>query len=466
MVRHFIVSLGLLTILTGNVSATPGLSTENETFLDDVQRRTFGYFWETTNPENGLTPDRWPRKTFASIAAVGFSLTAYPIGVEREWITRDEAAARTLATLQFFEDAPQGDAAEGMSGYKGFYYHFLDTESGMRYRTNELSTIDTALLMAGVLFACEYFDGESDEERKIRELGDKLYRNVQWDWMQQESGLIGHGWKPESGKLKHAYEGYNEAMILNLLALGSPTHPADPKLWKAFTSTYHWGKFHGYEMINFSPLFGHQYSHVWIDFRGIQDPYTKDKNIDYFENSVRMTRAQRAYAIANPMGWKDYGENIWGLTACDGPEHVKRVFGGKERQFFTYTARGASSMRIRDDGTVAPTAAGGSIPFAPDICIPALQEMQARYGDSLFNRYGFLDCFNPTFTFTDVKLRHGKLVDGKGWFDTDYLGIDQGPILTMIENYRSEFVWKTMKKNPHILRGLRRAGFSGGWLEN
>jgi hypothetical protein len=458
--------MGVLVALLVNCLGGPIHSPEDDAFLEDVQRRTFGYFWHTTNPENGLTADRWPTETFASIAAVGFALTAYPIGVEHGWITREQGVDRTLTTLQFFADASQGDATEGMSGHKGFYYHFLEQDTGKRFRTNELSSIDTSLLMAGVLFSGDYFAGEAADEQRIRTLADALYRDVQWDWMQQESGLIGHGWKPETGKLKHAYAGYNEAMILNILALGSPTHPVDTKLWEAFTSTYQWETFYGYDMVNFGPLFGHQYSHVWIDFRKIQDPYMKTKQIDYFENSVRMTRAQRAYAIANSMGWKDYSSNFWGLTACDGPRHLKRNYNGTERQFFTYTARGASSLRIRDDGTLAPTAVGGSIAFAPDICIPALRAMKDRYGEALYGKFGFVDCFNPTFTFADIKLHHGKLVDGMGWFDTDYLGIDQGPIITMIENYRTELIWKTMKKNPHIQRGLKKAGFGGGWLDN
>jgi hypothetical protein len=265
------VVAGILILAVARSWAAPIISEDDAAFLDDVQHRTFGYFWETTSAANGLTPDRAPRKTSASIAAVGFALTAYPIGVERGWITREQAAERTLTTLEFFSKAPQGDAAEGMTGHKGFFYHFLEQETGRRYLTNELSTIDTALLMAGVLVASEYFDSESAEEVKIRTLADGLYRNVQWDWMQQDSGLIGHGWKPEQGSLKHGYEGYNEAMLLYVLALGSPTHPIDKRAWQSYTSTYSWDHFHGFEMVNFGPLFGHQYSHVWIDFRGIQD---------------------------------------------------------------------------------------------------------------------------------------------------------------------------------------------------
>lgn len=465
VLRTFSCTTVLLAGITACSLEAQTITREDAAFLDDLQRRTFGYFWETTNAENGLTPDRAPRKSFASIAAIGFALTSYPIAVEHGWISREEAAGRTLTTLTFFNDAPQGKAADGMSGYKGFFYHFLDRDTGERFRTNELSTIDTALLMAGVLFASEYFDADNATEAKIRNLADSLYRNVQWDWMQQKNGRIGHGWKPEQGALKYSYEGYNEAMLLYVLALGSPTHPVEQRAWKSYTSTYVWDSFHGFEMVNFSPLFGHQYSHVWIDFRGIEDAYMGAKGIDYFENSTRMTKAQRAYAIANPMKWQDYGANIWGLTACDGPARTTRVVGGEERQFFTYTARGVSSTHIRDDGTIAPTAVGGSIAFAPEICVPALRAIHARYGESVYGKFGFIDCFNPTFTFDEIRLRHGKIVPGKGWFDTDYLGIDQGPIITMIENFRTGLVWKLMRNNRYIQHGLREAGFSGGWLD-
>lgn len=451
-----------LSLLTSSPAITPDAA--QEAFLTDLHERTFNYFWNLTPANTGLTPDRGPGASFSSIAAIGFALTAYPIGVEHDYVSRERAAERTHITLKYLREGPQGDAPTEMAGHRGFFYHFLHSDSGTRYRTNELSSIDTALLMAGALFAAEYFDGDTATEKGIRDDADALYRAVEWDWLQREDHLMGHGWKPERGKLPHAYQGYNEAMILYLLALGSPTHPVGEEAWKAYTSTYQWADFHGYEHVGFSPLFGHQYSHVWVDFRGIQDAYMREKGIDYFENSARATRSQRAYAIANPLGWRDYGEHVWGLTACDGPANIRRLYNGEERQFQTYSARGASIVRIRDDGTIAPTAAGGSMPFAPDICLPALMTMKERYGESLYGQYGFVDCFNPSFTFDDVTLGHGKIVAGKGWFDTEYLGIDQGPILTMIENWRTGFVWKVMRKNPYLKRGLERAGFSGGWL--
>jgi hypothetical protein len=271
------------------------------------------------------------------------------------------------------------------------------------------------------------------------------------------------GWHPESGFINADWRGYNEGMIVYVLALGSPTYPIDPAVWTEWTNTYNWAAFYGQTHVNFAPLFGHQYSHIWIDFRGIKDAYMRGTGIDYFENSRRATLSQRAYAIANPGGWKDYGADIWGLTAVDGPLDITLNIDGRSRQFFTYRARGAAAGEISDDGTLGPTAAGGSIPFAPEVTVRALIAMREKYGDHLFTSYGFLDSFNPTFD-VDVKPQHGKVVRGVGWFDTDYLGIDQGPIVAMIENYRSDLIWKTMRKNPYIIAGLKKAGFTGGWL--
>jgi hypothetical protein len=256
-------------------------------------------------------------------------------------------------------------------------------------------------------------------------------------------------------------------MILHVLALGSPTHPAGREIWDYYTSSYadSWGVFQGQEHLNFPPLFGHQYSHIWIDFRGIQDDFMRSKGIDYFENSRRATIAQRGYAMANPSGWRDYSSSIWGLTASDGPRDTTITYNGRDVRMRGYWARGAALNDIRDDGTIAPTAVGGSIPFAPEITIPALVAMREKYGSHLYDRYGFRDAFNPSLASYSFTTRRGSIVPGVGWFDDDYLGIDQGPIVLMIENYRSGMIWETMKRNPHMVRGLCRAGFGGGWLE-
>ncbi|MDX1545479.1 MAG: glucoamylase family protein [Rhodothermales bacterium] len=445
---------------------TAALDADAAVFLDTLQVRTFRWFWETTNPETGLVHDRWPTRHFSSIAAIGFGLTAYGIGAERGYVTREEAAERTLTTLRFLWERPQGPQQVGVAGYKGFFYHFLEYGSGLRYRDVELSTIDTALLMGGVLFAREYFDGDDGPEIAIRAYADSLYQRVEWDWFRKPGEQrLTMGWYPEVDFGRAIWQGYNEAMILYILGFGSPTFPLEPEVWDEWTETYDWATFYGYEHVNFTPLFGHQYSHLWIDFREIQDAYMREKGIDYFENSRRATLSNRAYCIDNPAGWKDYGENVWGLTACDGPWGGEREYNGELRRFHRYSARGASAERIVDDGTITPTAAGGSIPFAPEVAIPALMEMAERYGDRLWTPYGFRDAFNPSFTFTDVEVKQNSEVTPEGWFDHDYLGIDQGPILIMAENYRTGLVWETMKKSPYIVHGLERAGFTGGWLD-
>ena len=446
-------------------------TTRESAFLDTLSRRTFDFFWETTNPRNGLTPDRWPTPSFSSVAAVGFALTAYPIGVERGWVTRDAARERVLATLRFFWTAPQGPEGTGVTGYKGFFYHFLDMQTGRRFATVELSTIDTALLLAGALTCRQYFDGDDAGDREVRALADSIYRRVDWAWARDGDTLVNMGWRPEAAQHQNArgfivseWAGYNEGMLLYVLALGSPTHPIESAAWSRWTSTYKWNSFQGQEFVQFAPLFGHQYSHLWLDFRDIQDDYTRARGIDYFENARRATLSQRAYATANPGQWRGYGSDVWGLTASDGPLDSTLVIDGRARTFHTYWARGAGTDEINDDGTIVPTAAGGSVPFAPEIAIPALVAMRERYAEPLFGRYGFLDAFNPTLRTPGPRLQHGRIVPGIAWFDTDYLGIDQGPILAMVENWRSGLVWKLMRRDADVVRGLCRAGFTGGWI--
>ena len=435
-------------------SHTPALSSEQQAFLDKLQHDTFRFFWEAS-PANGLTPDRSPGAKTSSVAAVGFALTSYVVGVERGYVTRAEAAARTLSTLTTLWEAPMGPAAEGVAGHNGLYYHFLDGD-GVRSDDSELSTIDTALLMAGVLSSQAYFDRDDATEKAIRALADQLYRRVDWTWAYSPTHkpLLSLGWSPEDGFIDYDWRGYSEGMLLYILALGSPTHPVDAQAWEEWTRTYRWDAFQGAPHVTFGPMFGHQYSHVWIDFRGIQDPYMRSKGIDYFENSARATYANRAYCIANPGKWAGYGELLWGLTASDGPFDGNADTTSGKRPFRAYWARGASPGDTRDDGTLAPTAAGGSVPFAPEVTIPTLMHMRERFGDQLYGTYGFKDSFNLTHP--------GK--SGQGWFDDQYLAIDQGPILLMIENYRTGLVWNLLKKSPYVTDGLRKAGFAGGWL--
>jgi hypothetical protein len=408
------------------ISATPQ-ALDDKAFLDLVQHAAFDYFWYEANSTNGLIKDRSSDPSRSSIAAVGFGLSALTVGIDRGWISREAGRARVLTTLEFFENSPHGPEADA-TGYKGFYYHFLDMQTGRRDGDSELSTIDTALLLGGILHVQEYFDQDDATEAKIRALANGLYRRIDWPWMQVRSARISHGWKPEMGFLAYDWGGYNEAMILYVLALGSPTFPITPDAWTVWTSSYAWETHYGQAFVVFPPLFGHQYSHVWIDFRGIQDAYMRDKGLDYFENSRRATLANRAYAIANPHGWADYGEDVWGLTASDIPA--------------SYSARGAPPAE-RDDGTITPTAAGGSFAFTPRESLAALRHMYAAYRTQIWGPYGFKDAFNPS----------------QRWFATDYLGIDQGPIVLMIENHRTGRIWHEFMQHPAIQRGLARAGF-------
>ncbi|HEU4602895.1 MAG TPA: glucoamylase family protein [Steroidobacteraceae bacterium] len=450
--------------------ARPVAKTERDLdpVVNNLELRTFRYFWRTAGRRNGLIPDRFPSESASSIAAIGFGLTAYVIGSERHYISRNSARIRTLRTLRFLASLPHGIDETGYAGYRGFFYHFLQMQDGLRFRRCEVSTVDTALLMAGVLLAQSYFDQNIRSEREIRELADLLYRKVEWSWAQLRSPAMFLGWRPESGFIPFDWHGYNEAMLMYILGLGSPTYPLSDGAWNAWTETYkdHWGTFEGQEFLSFGPMFGHQYSHVWIDFRGIQDEYMRSKGMDYFENSRRAAYAQRQYAKQNPMRWRGYDGEIWGLTASDGPVDMVHEFYGEERGFFSYTARGTAAPRVVDDGTIAPTAAVASIAFAPEIASPSIHAFRARYGEHLYQTFGFLDAVNPSFTFTDAPLRHGKVIENLGWVADDYLGIDQGPIIAMIENYRSGLVWNIMKRNPYVRRGLERAGFTGGWMTN
>lgn len=423
---------------------------------DELKRRTFEYFWQTADSINFQVPDRYPTLTFSSIAATGFGLSAYLTGIENQYITRAQGASRVLSTLKALWNLPQGPGQNEVSGHKGFFYHFLTLDKALRYKQVELSSIDTGLLMAGVLSCMSYFDDEQDGvEREIRELADALYRRVDWQWMMKSNGIMSMGWHPEKGFIDSEWSGYNEAMVLLVMAMGSPTFPIHDNAWSQWCATYEVDTFYGQKNVQFDPLFGHQYSHIWIDFRGIQDSFMRATGDDYFINSRNATLSNRAYCIDNPMKWDGYQKNQWGLTACDGPANKKIKINDVERQFFDYRARGAASIQIVDDGTIAPTAAGGSYAFTPDESDACLQYMWDTHYEKLVGTYGFKDAFNLTY-------KDEKYPDG--WFDIDYLGIDQGPILLMMQNHDTALIWNIMKKNPYIIAGLKRAGFSGGWL--
>ena len=441
----------------------PGQDSFSDEKLEALQRLTFDYFLKETNPENGLVPDSTRQGAPCSIAPTGFALSAYPVGVERRFITRDDAIERTLTTLRFFWNSSQGLEPD-TTGYKGFYYHFLDMKTGCRTWNCELSTIDSTFLIAGALTAAQYFNRDTEGEREIRTLADAIYARADWQWAlnqenprgpQRDSSAgpvaLSHGWRPESGFIKYRWQGYNEALILYVLGLASPTHPLPERSYRAWTRTYKWKKLYGHEFLYGGPLFIHQLSHMWIDFRDIQDEYMRDHGIDYFENSRRATYIQQQYAIRNPRGFKGYDENIWGLTASDGPGPARKNVGGKLRRFYDYKARGIPYGP--DDGTLAPWAVVASLPFAPEIVLPAIQYFDETFPE-MTSKYGFKCSFNPTFSGDS----------GQGWISKGYYGLDQGPIVLMIENYRSGFLWQLMRGCPYIFDGLRRAGFSGGWL--
>ena len=418
--------------------------------LVKLQRDTYKYFADEMNPENGLVPDNTKQGAPCSIAVVGFALTTYPIAVERGYLTRKEAIKRCLINLRFFHDGPQGRGPDDI-GYKGFYYHFLDMKTGRRVWKSEVSTIDTTYLLAGALTAAMFFDRDTKDEHEIRDRACALYARADWHWAQNGALTVTHGWKPERGFIKYRWTGYSEALILYVLGLASPTFPLPEDCYRAWTRTYKWKELYGHEFLYAGPLFIHHLSHMWIDFRGIQDEYMSEKAIDYFENSRRAIYAQQAYALRNPKKFDGYDRYSWGITASDGPGPAVRRIKGRTIRFFDYLAR--SFPHGPDDGTLAPWAVAGSLPFAPEVVLPSLRRLNQDYPE-MTSKYGFKCSYNPTFT-------SGKK---KGWVSEGYYGLDQGPIVMMIENYRSGFIWRLMRSCPFIINGLRRAGFKGGWL--
>jgi hypothetical protein len=470
--RDFLISSAAFlsactTVGGGNI---PVSDIEFEKILDDIERRTFNFFWETTNPETGLTPDRYPSPSASSVAGVGFALASYPYAATRGYISTEQAKERTLVTLRFLWGLKQGPEARGNAGYKGYFYHFLDTKTGERLAKCELSSIDTALLMGGVIFAGDYWAGDNDTEAEIRKLARDLFNRVEWSFMINDKGRLSMGWHPEDGFIVSDWHGYNEAMLLYIMAMGAENHFLSSEAWGKWTETYQnsWGSYAGYEHLIFAPHFGHQYSHVFIDFKNIQDDFTHAKGIDYFENTRRATYAQREYGIKNPLGWDGYSAQNWGITACDGPIDKELEYMGQKRRFITYAGRGAGlypdGRNTFDDGTIAPTAAIASLPFAPEIVKDVTINMYKNHGKYIYAQYGFLDSFNQSFQY-DIPVQHGKVIKGFGWVDSDYLAIDQGPILLGIANYRNQFIWNILRDNAVLRRGLVKAGFKGGYLD-
>jgi hypothetical protein len=421
--------------------------------FQDLQSSAFAYFQHETNPLNGLVLDKTASDWPASIAATGLALASYPVAVERGLMSKAAALERTLATLRFFWNSEQGPQADA-TGHRGFYYHFLDMQTGRRAWDCELSTVDSAFLLAGGLSAAAYFGDDTPPQREIRELAEALYRRADWKWAQNGGKTITHGWRPEHGFLPFRWEGFDEALLLYVLALGSPTHAVGEDSYAAWASSYEWKRCYDIDYLYAGPLFTHQLSHVWLDLRGIQDAFMRDRGIDYAENSRRATHVQQRYAIDNPLRFKGYGRESWGITASEGPGPAVLQLDGVARRFYGYEGRGAPYGI--DDGTLAPWAVVASLPFAPEIVLPAVHHYVHGLNLHAGNRYGFKCTFNPTFPDTRSA--------GAGWVSPFHLGLNEGPIVLMVENHRSGMVWGLMRGCRWIRDGLRRAGFGGGWL--
>jgi hypothetical protein len=437
---------------TFSMMTTTSSTPSDEALLDRLQRAAFGYFPETVNPRNGLVADTSRDGSPVSIAVVGFALSAYPVAVQRGWMERDDAVRNSLAALRFFTESEQSGSPTA-TGYKGFYYHFLDIHSGLRVWQSELSMIDTALLVAGALTAAMYFTADTADEVELRQRADQLYRRVDWRWAQADGQTLRQGWKPECGFLHYGWEGYSEAILLYVLAMGSPTHPITGDCYKAWTATYQWENLYDHDVLYAGPMFVHHFSHAWIDFRGIRDRFMREKRFDYFHNSRNAACIQREYAQRNPHQFAGYGENCWGLSACDGPDKTPANPDRPAQRLFGYAARGVPYGP--DDGTLSPSSVLASLPFTPEMVIPCMRHMMQRYPE-MCRHDRLASSFNPTLIDADQNA----------WVSEGHYGLDQGIVVMMIENHRSGQIWQWMRRCPYIVQGLRKAGFTGGWLRS
>jgi hypothetical protein len=393
------------------------LSSEDESFLEELQRATFQYFWEQTDTETGLVKDRCnvrrehDNSTVASTASTGFGLTALCIGSQRRYVSMSEASDRVVSALRFLYSR--------MPTHRGFYYHFADLHTGGRIWDSEISSIDTAILLCGVLSCRQHF-----RNREIRRLAAQIFNRVDWTWLSADTSLLPHGWTPELGFLQYRWDYYSELMMMYLLGIGSSTHPLPVETWHAWKrSTF---EYDGLRYIgSYAPLFVHQYSQSWFDFRGKRDRYA-----DYFQNSVIATEVHRRFCLELVNRYPHFSEDLWGITASDSKNG--------------YVVWGGPPEMGPIDGTVVPSAAGGSLAFMPRETLRVLKNIKNRYGSRTWCRYGFINAFNPMTQ----------------WYDTDVVGIDTGVTLLMAENARTGFVWNTFMKNPEVQRGLQRAGFA------
>jgi len=389
------------------------LSPEDDQFLNEVESASFLFFWEQGSPRTGMVKDRCnvnaPRQgDAASIAATGFGLTALCIGAQRGFISTSAALERVFVTLRFLW--------KKLPNHRGFFYHFANPETGERMFDSEVSSVDTAILLCGVLTCRQHF-----RHPAVAELANLIFSRVDWSWLSEDTSLLTHGWSPEIGFLASRWDYYSELMMMYLLGMGSSAHPLDPQTWNAWkrlTFEYEGMRYIG----SFAPLFIHQFSQAWFDFRGRRDKYA-----DYFQNSVTATEVHRRFCVELARQFPNYSDDLWGITASDSQQG--------------YIVWGGPPATGPIDGTVVPSAAGGSLPFMPAATLKVLRNIRSRY-PSAWTKYGFVNAFNPL----------------KNWYDTDVIGIDTGIILLMAENLRTGFVWGTFMKNPEAQRGMERAG--------
>ncbi len=396
--------------------AAANLSQEDDQFLEELEKANFHFFWEQADPQTGLIKDRCnvrqpDRSIVASIAATGFGLTALCIGHQRGYISMTEARERAITVLRFLW--------EKMPNHRGFFYHFANMSTGERIWDSEISSIDTAILLCGVLTCRQYF-----RSSQITRLAADIYNRVEWTWLSEDTNLLPHGWSPEGGFLPYRWDYYSELMMIYLLGLGSTRYPLPFETWKTWKRTTF--EYEGLRYIgSYAPLFIHQYSQAWFDFRGKQDEF-----IDYFKNSIIATEVHRRFCIELAKRFPDYSDDLWGITASDSQ--------------YGYVVWGGPPEIGPIDGTVVPSAPAGSLPFMPQQTMRVLKNMRTRYGAKAWSQYGFVNAFNPL----------------TNWYDNDVVGIDTGITMLMAENLRTGFVWETFMKNPEAQRGLQRAGFS------
>lgn len=420
----------------------------DEALVARLQHAAFSYLIDYADAETGLVADTSRPGSPCSIAVVGFALSANPVAVQNGWLTRAQAAERTLKVLRFLNECPQSEASDA-AGYKGFFYHFLDMKTGRRVWQCELSVIDTALLMAGALVAGRYFDG-AGAEGEIRALSDALYRRVDWRWAQNGTACLSQGWKPECGFLHYGWEGYNEALILYILGCGSPTFPLTANCYETWSLTYQWENLLGQNVLYSGPLFTHLLSHAWIDFRGIRDAFMHEKDCDYFQNTQRAIAIHREYGERNPNAFTGYNRDFWGVTAGDGPSVAARRQSGRDRRFYGYMSRGVPYGP--DDGTISPWAMLATLPFTPEAALAGTRHLLDCY-PKVCRQGRFSSGFNPTLPD-----------EAGGWLSEGWYGLDQGLLAISLENYRSGLIWEIMRDCEYVRDGLVRIGFQGGWL--